>query len=362
MRVFLTSIIAQLLLNPYLCWRGYKILPEKKVVRKLFVGLFALELLIYFIGFIFHAVLPDAVMIPIEWICGTWYIASIYLTIALLVLEIFRLKLRTRRIVYPLLLIAVIPLLLVAYHTVKNPVVRNLTVHIDKPCAGHDSLTVVYMSDLHIGEMIGKEMVQKYVAMSNAAHPDFVLIGGDVIDNFSRFATVPHIEEDLRKLEAPLGTYLVLGNHEYRGDFPVKLQWLRQIGGTLLIDSVAQPDSSFYLIGRDDYTHKSRCSLQHLSSSLDKSKPIILLDHEPWDLQEVADNGADLALFGHTHNGQIWPHSLLLKFVFECPYGYCRKGNSQIYVSSGIGIAGLPYRVLTRSEMVVLHLYFRNKD
>ena len=69
-------------------------------------------------------------------------------------------------------------------------------------------------------------------------------------------------------------------------------------------------------------------------------------------------NRVDLGLHGHTHNGQFWSYPLLMKFIYECPYGYYQKGLTQHYVSSGIGIAGTPYRVGTQSELVVLHIQF----
>jgi predicted MPP superfamily phosphohydrolase len=91
---------------------------------------------------------------------------------------------------------------------------------------------------------------------------------------------------------------------------------------------------------------------------LDRSKPLIVLDHQPNTLDNSALNGADLCLHGHTHNGQLWPAPLLLRLTYDCPYGYCRKGTTQYVVTSGIGIAGQPYRIGTRSELVVLHIRF----
>ena len=92
MRVFLQAIVAQLLLNPYIYWRGKQALPKKPGYQWPFAALFILELAIYFTGYLFHNELPDKIMIPILYICGTWYIASIYVTLALLCLELIRLS------------------------------------------------------------------------------------------------------------------------------------------------------------------------------------------------------------------------------------------------------------------------------
>ena len=186
-----------------------------------------------------------------------------------------------------------------------------------------------------------------------------VVLVGDIIDYESRFAEKARIEEDLQKLEAPLGVYAVYGNHEYRANRHAKQRWLRKTGAVLLVDSVVMPDSSFYLIGRDDYINKRRAPLQQLTEGLDRSKPLIVLEHQPWSFAEMAMNDVGLALYGHTHNGQLWPYPLLMKWVYECPYGYHRRGPTQFYVSSGIGIAGPPYRVGTLSELVVLHIRFQ---
>lgn len=373
MRVFIQSIIVQLLLTPYICWRGYQALPQKRIYRIPFLLLFVVELMIYFIGFFFYEVLPDEVMIPILYICNTWYIASIYITLSLLVLEVIRITQRikpwypnrvtthwqqTKRLLFVTITIGVSFLMIHAYHTVTHPIVKNVYLTIPKQAGDRDSLRIVLMSDLHIGEIIGKDLVQKYVSLSNAQHPDLVVLGGDIMDYESRFAEKAHIEEDLHQLEAPLGVYIIYGNHEYRANRNAKYRWLQKTGGTLLIDSVAQPDSTFYLIGRDDYVNKKRKPLHALMQDVDIRKPIIVLDHQPWSFSEICMNGADLSLHGHTHNGQIWPYPLVLKLVYECPYGYYRKGSTQFYVSSGIGIAGSPYRVGTVSELVVLHIHF----
>lgn len=373
MKVFIQSIVAQLLLNPYICWRGYQAIPAKKSWRIPYLLFFVIELAVFFFGFFFRNELPDHILIPIQYFCNTWYIASLYITMSLLVLELLRLSDRffkwfpqwikanwaqTKLTLFFLLIAGVTGLMFHAYHVVAYPKVKNVYITLPKGSSNRDSMTIVMMSDLHIGEVIGKKLVQRYVSMSNAQHPDMVVLVGDIMDYESRFAEKEHIEDDLKQLKAPLGVYIVYGNHEYRANRNAKYRWLKKTGATLLIDSVAMPDSSFYLIGRDDYINKKRNTLHSLMAGLDTTKPIIVLDHQPWSSNEMAMNGVDLGLHGHTHNGQLWPYPLLMKLIYECPYGYTRKGPTQIYVSSGIGIAGPPYRVGTVSELVVVHIKF----
>lgn len=374
MKVFLQSIVAQLLLTPYICYRGYQALPPKKGWKIPYLLLFAAELLLYFTGFFFHKILPDDVFITIMYICNTWYVASIYITLALLVIELIRYSNRklpwfpqvirthwqqTKLIVMGSIVVGATVLLIQAYRAVMNPVVTHIHITLPKGSSTRDSLTIAMISDLHIGEVIGKKQVQKYVTMTNAQHPDMVVLVGDLMDYESRFAEKMQADEDFRQLKFPLGTYIVYGNHEYRANRMAKKRWIEKLGGTLLVDSVVMPDSTFYLIGRDDYINKKRKPLRAIMEGLDTSKPTIVLDHQPWSFAEAAMNGVDLQLSGHTHNGQLWPYPLLMKLIYEKPYGYYKKGNTQFYVSSGIGIAGPPYRVGTVSELVILHIKFK---
>jgi predicted MPP superfamily phosphohydrolase len=374
MRVFLQSVIAQLLLNPYVFWRGWQALPQKKSWRVAFAACFVVELLVYFTGFFLHKELPDRVMIVILYVCGTWYIELLYVTMALLAMEVVRLSNRlrpwyprwvvahwaqTKLTLFCLVVAGVNALAYHAYQRVMHPVVRHVSLTLPKG-TGHqrDSLRIVMMSDLHIGEIIGKDLVRQYVSLSNAQQPDLVVLAGDLLDYESRFAENEHIEDELRQLSAPLGVYAVNGNHEYRANRHAKTRWIQTTGAVLLVDSVALIDDWFYLAGRDDFINKKRRPLQALVKGLDRRKPLIVVDHQPWSFAEMVMNGVDLGLHGHTHNGQWWPYPLLMKLIYECPYGYYRKGDTQFYVSSGIGIAGPPFRVGTVCELVVLHIRF----
>ena len=375
MRVFLQAIYGQLFLNAYIIRRGYQALPSKSMGRRLFILFFVFELLLYFIGYFFYKDLPDSILLPIMLVCNTWYIASIYIAMGLLIIDLFRFIIKKCRW-YPLyidknrakikltlffiLAFVVTGLMVKSYHNAVYPIVKHVDIHIPKILEGRDSLTIVMLSDLHIGEMVGKKHVQRFVELANAEHPDIVVIAGDILDYESRFAEKAHIEEDLQRLNAPLGVYMTLGNHEYRANRFAKLRWFEKTGGILLVDSVAMPDSTFYLIGRDDVINGGRASLETLMQGVDLKKPVIVVDHQPVGAEDVVRNQCDLGLFGHTHNGQYWPSPLLLKLAFKFPYGYFSRENTHLYVSAGTGFAGPPYRVGTRSELVVIQLRIEN--
>lgn len=269
---------------------------------------------------------------------------------------------RTKLALFFFIILFVTLLMIRGYYDATHPIVVDQYITLPKKNTTRDSLKIVMMSDTHFGEMIGKKAAKRFVAMSNEQHPDMVVIVGDVMDYESRFAEDEHIEDDLRRLEAPLGVYIVNGNHEYRANRFAKFRWLKKTGGVLLMDSVVSPDSTFYLVGRDDFINKKRKPLQSLMHDLSPDKPVIVLDHQPWSFAEMNMNGVDLGLHGHTHNGQFWPYPLILKLIYEKPYGYYRKGPTQFYVSSGIGFAGPPFRIGTHSELVVLNIKFEKTD
>jgi predicted MPP superfamily phosphohydrolase len=379
MKVFLQSIFGQIIFSSYLLWRGHQALPKKKRWQIPFVLAFVLELALFFTGYLFYEDLPDKIFVPLMLICNTWYIASLYLTFSLLVLEFLRL-INKRWAWYPMYLnlywektkiflfffltIGITGLMIHGYRNVRFPTVQHVYITIPKTVEGRDSLTIVLASDWHIGEMVGKKMVQHFVELCNQQNADLIVIPGDIIDYETRFAEKQRIEEDMQQLKATLGVYMTLGNHEYRANTIAKLRWIEKAGITLLVDSVfTPPDSSFYLIGRDDFfNRRNRATIHTLMQQVDTVKPVILLDHQPNRMNEAAMNQVDLALHGHTHNGQVWPYSLLLNLVFECPYGYYRKGDTQFFITSGVGCAGPPYRIGTRSEIVVLHIHFNSSD
>ena len=132
----------------------------------------------------------------------------------------------------------------------------------------------------------------------------------------------------------------------------------------MLSDTVININASIYIVGREErsinqFTGKKRKPLKKLMSQIDKNYPIILMDHQPFGLNEALENGIDLQLSGHTHHGQLFPFNYLTEAIFEKSWGYLKKGNTLYYISSGVGTWGPPIRTGNHPEIVNIKLTFQ---
>nr|WP_255489366.1 metallophosphoesterase [Dysgonomonas sp. 216] len=241
-----------------------------------------------------------------------------------------------------------------------NPVVTEVDISIDKK-ASKNQLKVVVVSDIHVGYLINKDVLKMYVDRIMAQNADLILIVGDIIDYDLRPLIEERHEEEFRRLKAPYGVYAVTGNHEYRLNSEEKIKWLSEKADlTVLRDQAICVDSLLCIVGREDYKAPDRRFLYELMADVNKDLPVIVINHEPHDLDEEVENGVDLAVYGHTHNGQLFPNNLLIKFLYELGFGYKKKEDTNIYVTSGLGLSGPQYRIGTISEIVVFNLKFKN--
>lgn len=227
---------------------------------------------------------------------------------------------------------------------------EEITVQTKKRSA-QKNLTIVMASDLHLGYHNNVNELKRWVDLINREKPDLVLIGGDIIDISTRPLVEESMADEFRRINAPV--YACLGNHEYYAGTPEAKQFYADAGIHLLIDSVANVEG-ITLIGRDDRSNPHRMSLGKLLQGVDKSRFLLLLDHQPYNLEQAERAGIDFQFSGHTHHGQVWPISCLTERIYEDAFGPLQKGNTRYYVSSGLGIWGGKFRIGTRSEYVVL--------
>jgi len=317
----------------------------------------------FFAGFLGRNTFPVPLASFTYQLGTSWFFISIYLLMIFLLLDLLRITHlfpMNKMLVGNWWTLGVLTALLTIImgsgylrYTQKEKVELSISIHKEQIAP----LKIVALSDLHLGFTIGKKELEKWIELINKENPDMVLIVGDIIDNNTRYLFEQNMAATFKKIKTKYGIYAAIGNHEYiGGNISDALIFMEQSDITVLRDSVALVNDAFYIVGRDDWMNKERKSVAELIRQLDHSKPIIMLDHQPFHLEEAAENGIDLQLSGHTHDGQIWPVSWITNLIYEKSHGYLKKGNSHIYVTSGIGIWGGKFRIGTQSEYVVIEM------
>lgn len=257
--------------------------------------------------------------------------------------------------------------------------VNPYEVSIDKSCGERDELKIVLAADLHLGYSFGERQMRQMVKKINAQSPDLVLIAGDIFDNdYDALQNPDRIAQVLSGLKSTYGTYGVFGNHDVTerllGGFSVSSkdkdirdprfdEFAEKAGIQILDDEVLCIEDDFYLVGRLDASKPgdgstNRKSPEELLTGLDQTKPIIVMEHQPKQLDELADAGADMQLCGHTHDGQLFPGNLTIGLMWENACGHLKKGDMHSIVTSGVGVWGPAMRVGTNSEICPITVHF----
>lgn len=366
---FLTVFTFTFLMAFYVTLRGWQALSAFPNLRIAYLTANVVLFAIMLSNFMLRNIFPDNVAKVMAFIGFSYMIVVIYLLLSFLITDIVRLAnlglhfapagmkdFRLGAFVVSMVLILVA--MLVGNYNFNNPEIVNLNIKSEKPLQGK-KLRIVAASDLHLGVSIDKKMLQKYVTLINAQNPDIVVFAGDIADHSTEPIIRQNMAEEFREIQSKLGVFAITGNHEYFGESPYTLEnYLKTAGVTYLRDSVALVDSSFYIVGRDDKMNAKRLPLNELVSGVDSQKTMILLDHQPFHLYEAANNNFDLQISGHTHNGQFFPGSLIVKRMYEVAHGYLKKDRTHYYVSSGLGLWGPQYRIGTQSELVVIDMEY----
>jgi uncharacterized protein len=222
-----------------------------------------------------------------------------------------------------------------------------------------DGLRIVHLSDLHFGPIVNPRHLERAIEAANDLRPDLIALTGDYISHDRSYAAP--CAELVGRLRARHGVFAVLGNHDHWTDAALIADLFRAEGITVLLNEGMRLDlngESFWLSGVDD----TMVGLEDLPLALAGSgdnEMKLLLAHNPIILRRAARSGVDLVLSGHTHGGQVTlrpeknrsgrPRRRLLR-------GLGRRGNTQIYVTRGLGTVVLPIRYGCQPEVSVLEL------
>ncbi|SHE37784.1 metallophosphoesterase [Caloramator proteoclasticus] len=297
---------------------------------------------------------------------GSYYIAVLfYVMIAFFLVDILRFALKIlikgyktpAVLAYANIFVAALIILLIIVGTINalNTKVAEYKLSTKKEI--DEDLNIVMVSDVHLGTIITERRLNKLVNLINRQSPDIVIFAGDLIDDDIDIFEKRRYGEILKNIKSKYGVYAVLGNHEYISrDIEKVKKCYGEAGIGLIIDDVKKVDG-VYLVGRDDLSSsrvngKERRSIKDLVEGLDKNKYIIVVDHQPRNIQEVKEAEVDLQLSGHTHKGQFFPINYITGKIYDIDHGIMQEGDFTLVVSSGYGTWGPPIRVATLSEIV----------
>jgi predicted MPP superfamily phosphohydrolase len=222
-----------------------------------------------------------------------------------------------------------------------------------------DGFRIVQLSDLHHSPFTSREQIERAIATANGLKPDIVALTGDYVSKERAYAAP--CAELLGELRPRHGVFAVLGNHDHWTDAALITDLFRAEGITVLINQgmrFEKNGAAFWLAGVDD----TMVGLEDLPLALagaSEQEFKLLLAHNPIILRKAARAGVDLVLSGHTHGGQVSlrsdrsasgrPRRRLLK-------GLARQGETQIYVTRGLGTVVLPVRFGCPPEVSLLEL------
>lgn len=248
---------------------------------------------------------------------------------------------------------------LYGFYRARHIALTEYDIVINKAVDAIPRLRVVLLSDLHLGSSLRAKHLDDIVRRVQALKPDLFLLGGDTFDHGTSPALREHAALALGSIEARYGSYYVAGNHEhYLRDTAQQAAPFAAAGMRVLFDETTEIAERFYLVGARDHSCRHRLEIEELLAPLDRRKPILLLTHQPQGLAACARAGVDLQFSGHTHRGQIFPGTLLVRLFNGFDYGYLRSGSYQLIVTSGAGTWGFPLRIGSKSEIVCADIQF----
>ena len=364
-------------INYYIFIRGMQALPQGTSFKNWYPWIFLFVSASYIASRLIERVWISPLSNFFTFVGSFWLAVMVYLLMAVLVADLIRLVLyflpQPAFLVnnyvefkkYLFIAVAGITGIVVLFGHINalSPRIKRIDIHIDKKAGQMKTLHIAAASDIHMGTLVGPWRTAKLVRMLNERNADLILLAGDIVDE--DLAPVIHndLGRSLIKLKAPLGVFAITGNHEYIGGAESAVKYLEKHGIQMLRDTSIMINNSFYLAGRDDrdskrFSGKERKGLDKVLEGINLSFPVIMMDHQPFNLQQVVDAGVDFQLSGHTHHGQLWPFGYITNAIYEISWGYKQKGNSHFYVSSGYGGWGPPVRTGNRPEILDIYITF----
>jgi predicted MPP superfamily phosphohydrolase len=239
---------------------------------------------------------------------------------------------------------------------------ERLTVRTRKLPSDAERIKIVHLSDLHLNIMTREATLDKIIARIHEAQADLIVCTGDLLDGGVEH--IGHFAGKLKGLQARLGKFAVIGNHEFFGGLKHSLRFIVDSGFTLLRGKSVTIEGIINIAGVDDIEemkndvsgNRSHEQEMKILSGLPKDVFTLLLKHRA-EVSGTSLGLFDLQLSGHTHRGQIFPVSLITSLIFPYHSGFQKLSHgSALYVSRGLGTAGPPVRFLSPPEFTIIDI------
>lgn len=382
----------------WVCRRWYKFVSALNIKNKRFDFWlkhfsWSMFLLTIFIGLAF--ILPEDNFLrrPLFKIGAYWLGISLYLILYVGVIDLLRWiyskvfkdkynEFYARTICT--LLIIILTAVTSIYGIINAKIVRTTEyeIAINKDGGNFKEMTIAMFGDPQFGYNIGEYHLKQAVDIINKNDVDIVCVVGDIFDNqYSAIKNPDKLIYLFNQIKSKYGMYAVLGNHDVEepilcgftfNDESLEnklaskemLDFIKKSGMVLLYDENVIINDSVNLYGRADQERPNlgnitRKESGELFKEVDVSKPIMVLDHEPREYDELEKAGVDLMMAGHTHDGQLWPTKIATDIIWENPYGLWVKNAFHAITTSGLGLFGPNMRVGTIAEVCIIHVKFR---
>jgi hypothetical protein len=372
---FATVLTIYSLVNFYVFYKGYKALDILQSHTMLYSTTAFIVAFLFIIAKVLESKHSSILTDVLNIVGGFWLAFMLYGFLFFLLSDIILLILKVPGLIQGenilhykkwsfIIIVSVSTVLIIAgFINALIPVTKEYNITINKPAGSVKTLRIAAVSDIHLGSIIRKRSLRKMSQIITDLKPDLILLLGDIIDgeigpvlrgDLLQYFTYPKTRD---------GLYAITGNHEFIGGAARTIPYIESKGIKILKDEMVILEGGIQLLGRIDrdsfrFYRKERMPLSELMVQVDSTRPLILLDHQPFHLDESAKYGIDLELSGHTHNGQIWPLNYVTGMIYELSYGYLKKMNSNFIVSSGYGLWGPRVRSGSRSEVLLINLTF----
>jgi predicted MPP superfamily phosphohydrolase len=248
------------------------------------------------------------------------------------------------------------------FQGMSPPVVHKYDVYLSGLPGEMDGKVIVGMSDMHLGSLIGERWLREVVSRVRSIRPDMIVLLGDIFEGHE--PPQDNLMPLFHELTAPLGVWAVPGNHESRRGDDSFIRFINDNGIKVLVNAWAEPAPDFYLAGTGNPSghHRTGDGGKSIRESL-KGRPeggaTILLSHNADEPEVASQSGVGLMLSGHTHGGQIWPYTYLVKRTYPLLEGMHKINGMTVIVCRGTGTWGPRMRLWKRGE--ILHITLHKK-